>query len=396
MAVDKRGRKLPNGIRQRYDDFEGRFMYKGERYLVHGKTITETQKAMTELRYKLEHGLFVEKKRITLDEWFDVWLEEYKKNQVKIGTYIRYRKTYEAMIKNEMGNNKIADIRAERVQKLFNNISEKGYSYSTIKLVRAILNSCMRRAVKNSMIERNPVELTDIPRSAEREQEAIDRKEQKALSCEQQALFMEYAKDSFLYNLFAVMLRTGMRTGEISGLNYSDIDKKQKVIHVKRTLKYDSITFDKRPEQIVKKTQQGKYGYFTDTPKSKCSIRDIPLLDGTLEILEKQKRSIYLQVENIDRFLFCDEYGEPLNSLRVQSEINRIVKKIRESGKEFPHVVQHTFRHTFATRAIEAGMKPQVLKTILGHSSLAMTMDLYSHVLPDTKAQEMEKIANIF
>lgn len=56
----------------------------------------------------------------------------------------------------------------------------------------------------------------------------------------------------------------------------------------------------------------------------------------------------------------------------------------------------HTFRHTFATRAIEAGMQPQVLKTILGHSSLAMTMDLYSHVLPDTKAQEMEKIANIF
>ena len=137
---------------------------------------------MTELRYKLEHGLFVEKKRITLDEWFDVWLEEYKKNQVKIGTYIRYRKTYEAMIKNEMGNNKIADIRAERVQKLFNNISEKGYSYSTIKLVRAILNSCMRRAVKNSMIERNPVELTDIPRSAEREQEAIDRKDRKHLA----------------------------------------------------------------------------------------------------------------------------------------------------------------------------------------------------------------------
>lgn len=56
----------------------------------------------------------------------------------------------------------------------------------------------------------------------------------------------------------------------------------------------------------------------------------------------------------------------------------------------------HVFRHTFATRAIEAGMQPQVLKTILGHSSLAMTMDLYSHVLPDTKAEEMEKIANAF
>ena len=65
MAVDKRGRKLPKGIRQRYNDFEGRFMYQGERYLVHGRTVTETQKAMTELKYRLEHGLFVERKKIT-------------------------------------------------------------------------------------------------------------------------------------------------------------------------------------------------------------------------------------------------------------------------------------------------------------------------------------------
>ena len=84
MAVDKRGRKLPKGIRQRYNDFEGRFMYQGERYLVHGKTVTETQKAMTELKYRLEHGLFVERKKITLNEWFDTWMEEYKNNKVKI------------------------------------------------------------------------------------------------------------------------------------------------------------------------------------------------------------------------------------------------------------------------------------------------------------------------
>lgn len=87
MAVDKRGRKLPKGIRQRYEDFEGRFMYQGKRYLVHGKTVTETQKAMTELKYKLEHGLYVAKEKLTLDEWYKTWLEEYKKNRVKLGTY---------------------------------------------------------------------------------------------------------------------------------------------------------------------------------------------------------------------------------------------------------------------------------------------------------------------
>ena len=84
MAVDKRGRKLPKGIQQRYEGYEGRFMYQGKRYLVHGNTITETQKYITELKYKLEHGIYVTKEKITLDEWYKIWLEEYKKNRVKI------------------------------------------------------------------------------------------------------------------------------------------------------------------------------------------------------------------------------------------------------------------------------------------------------------------------
>ena len=70
--------------------------------------------------------------------------------------------------------------------------------------------------------------------------------------------------------------------------------------------------------------------------------------------------------------------------------------KINSIGIEFEHIHPHTLRHTFATRCIENGMPPQVLKTILGHSSLSMTMDLYAHVLPNTKAEEMQKIAGLF
>lgn len=190
---------------------------------------------------------------------------------------------------------------------------------------------------------------------------------------------MEYAKDSYLYNLFAVMLRTGMRIGEITGLKYTDIDKKKNMIHVQRTLKYI----------------EGK-GYFEDTPKTRTSKRDIPMTAAVLELLENQRRYWGFKVERLDRYLFCNEKGDPLSRDRVKGEITRITKRIRQDGHEFPHITPHVFRHTFATRAIEAGMQPQVLKTILGHSSLAMTMDLYSHVLPDTKADEMEKIANVF
>lgn len=372
MAVDKRGRKLPKGIRQRYEDFEGRFMYQGERYLVHGKTVTETQKAMTEFKYKLEHGLYVAKEKLTLDEWYKTWLEEYKKNRVKLGTYTSYEKYYQSVIKSRLGSRNLNDIRGEHIQKLYNDLVKEGYAISSIKIVSAVLNGCFKQAERNGLIERNPVKLAELPRQTEK-------KTRQAMTREQQALFMEYTKESYLYHFFEVMLRTGMRKGEMQGLKYPDIDRKANVIHVRRTLKYIE-----------------HHGYIEDTPKTRTSTRDIPLTAAVLEHIEAQRNYWGFKVVNMNQYIFCNERGEALSRERIQAEIDRTIKRIRAAGHDFPRITSHVFRHTFATRAIEAGMQPQVLKTILGHSSLAMTMDLYSHVLPDTKAEEMEKIASVF
>ena len=122
MAIDKRGRKLPKGIRQRGNTFEGRFMYKGVSYTVQASTITKTQKEMTDLKYKLEHGLYVKKEKITLMEWYETWLEEYKKNRVKIGTYTSYEKYYKSTINNRLGNKELSEIRGEHIQKLYNDM----------------------------------------------------------------------------------------------------------------------------------------------------------------------------------------------------------------------------------------------------------------------------------
>lgn len=196
---------------------------------------------MTDLKYKLEHGLYVKKEKITLMEWYETWLEEYKKNRVKIGTYTSYEKYYKSTINNRLGK-----------------------------------------------------------------------------------------------------------------------------------------------------------GYFEDTPKTRTSTRDIPLTAAITEHIEAQRKYWGFKVVRMDQYLFCNENGDPISRERIQGEIDRIIKRIKSDGYDFPRITSHVFRHTFATRAIEAGMPPQVLKTILGHSSLAMTMDLYSHVLPDTKADEMQKIANVF
>ena len=373
MATDKKGKKLPMGIRQKPTGrYEVRVKREGKTYYAYATTLTEAKKKKAELEFKLNQGLFVEKKKIKFEDWFYTWMQEYKKNRVKNSTYNSYIKYYRGSIKSRIGNRKITDIRGEHIQKLYNDLVKYGYSLSSIKIISAVLNGCFKQAEKNGIIERNPVKLAELPRQTEK-------KTRQAMTREQQALFMEYAKESYLYFFFAVMLRTGMRSGEIRGLKYTDIDKKAGVIHVVRTLKYI----------------EGQ-GYLEDTPKTRTSTRDIPLTEDLLKYLDEQKNYWGFRVERIDRYLFCNENGEALSRERVQGEIDRTIERIREAGHDFPRITSHVFRHTFATRAIESGMQPQILKTILGHSSLAMTMDLYSHVLPDKKAEEMQKIANAF
>lgn len=393
MAVDKKGRKLPKGIRQRGQTYEGRLNYAYKGYTVHGRTIGETQKALTDLKYRLEHGMYVNNSRQTFEEWFHIWMNEYKKNQVKVGTYLSYQKYYEGMIKEPLGKKQINSIRGDDIQKLYNEWTKDGYALSTIKIALAVLNGCFKQAHKNGIIERNPVKLAQLPR-----EKAKTKK--KAMTKEQQQLFMEYAKDSYLYNFFAIMLRTGMRSGEMRGLIYAlDVDKKAGVIHVQRTLKYENLQdYEISKDVEIPKEYEDKIGtaFFTDVPKTATSLRDIPLTNEIEKYLDAQRNYWRFPVEKINRFLFCTEEGEPLSRERVQGEINRIIRRIRADGYDFPRITSHIFRHTFATRAIEAGMQPQVLKTILGHSSLAMTMDLYSHVLPDTKSEEMNKISKAF
>ena len=211
----------------------------------------------------------------------------------------------------------------------------------------------------------------------------------RVLSLQEQKLFLEYAKDSIYYNIYLVALNTGMRAGELRALEWKDIDFKNKVIHINNTLKY----------------VKGK-GYKLDTPKTATSIRDIPMLDVVLTTLKSHKKEQALEKMKlgsrweseplIDKLVFTNSTGAPVSNMALNDDLKKIETNIQKDGISFEHMKPHTLRHTFATRGLERGIPPKVMQELLGNTSITMTLDIYSHVLPDTKACELEKIANLF
>lgn len=385
MAQDTSGKELPKGIRQRKDGrYEGRFTYQGEAFTFYNKNLKELVKEMQDKKYEVEHGLYAKRQKITVDSWFHTWMEEYKKNSVKYGTYKTYAEEYELHIRKQLGKKRLSDIRSEHVQRLLNGMADK-YSRSTISLVKIILNSMFKQACKNRLILSNPVENTTMPK--EKKMKKI-----RVFTVEEQKLFLKYAEDSIYYALYKVALGTGMRSGELRALQWNDIDFEKKKISVNGTLKYIS--------------KGGKEKYRIDTPKTESSRREIPMLDNVYLILKRHKieqmkqkvllGELWRPQTGFESLVFTGAFGTCITDTALYQDMKKIVGEIRKEGYEFENATPHVLRHTFATRGLENGIPPKVMQELLGHTSITMTLDIYSHVLPDTKAEEMKKLASMF
>lgn len=215
-----------------------------------------------------------------------------------------------------------------------------------------------------------------------------ERKERRVLSKEEQQIFLDIAKPHQYYYVFELALSTGMRSGELRGLEWKDIDFQNKIIHVRGTL------------------VQNRYGFYKDTPKTQSSYRDIPMLNNVYNLLKQRKKqqseqqillgSEWKPLNGLENLVITTSTGRPLGKGYLNNAIDTLTARIQKIMPGFMELSIHTMRHSFATRCIENGMEPQVLKAILGHSKLSMTMDLYAHVLPDTKSKEIQKISSLF
>lgn len=390
-------KKLPKGITLRKDGrYQGRFTFKGKRYTFYDKDIKVLNQKLLNAKYELEHGVYGTGLNLTLNEWFNIWLHEYKMLIVKNSTLLMYNSNYERYVKENIGEKQLKNIKTIDVQKLFNEMRHKGLSIGTIQIVNSILNNVFTHAIQNDFIEKNPCKGVILANNMKKEPRVLTEKEQK--------LFLECIKDNFYEPLYLTALATGLRIGELTALTWDDIDFKSKTLIVNKTLLYQ------------KNYITSENGFQLQAPKSKAGYRQIPLIPDIVHVLKIQKE-LQLSYKNMNSkywnpilemgdLVFTTRNGTPIQEVYMVKRLDTITKRMNQleannalKEKRIPQKIKritpHTLRHSFATRAFENGMSPKTVQALMGHSALNITMDLYTHVTNDVKNREMKKMEQV-
>lgn len=352
------------------------------RKTVYGKTRKEVAQKIIEKQEKVNKNMFVDKNNVIFKDLCKKLIDEQlERNEIKQVTYKRKLESYKVICKMPLADMKIQDIQISDINNSL--LSIKNYSNSVLKKVNGLINTTLDRALLLKIIYSNPYHIKNailLPKS-----DRIDKKVE-ALTTEEQALFLEELKNDYKYkDVFYIALYTGMRIGEILALTNSDIDLSNKLIHINKTL----------TKNINDKVIVGT------TTKTYNGLRDIPIIDNLIPILEKyQNTNDYLFTYNkklIEPSTINSHFKRICKNANIQV-INTTKKKSNGTvvNLKSSTVNTHMLRHTFATRCIENGMSAIVLQKILGHKNIEITLNTYTSVFNKFKQDEINKINEYF
>lgn len=350
--------------------YTARIQVNGERRNITRSSKKEVEKAVKEMYNQTEHGIVAvqqkPKEKITLNQWFELWIREYKELTVKESTLECYKGTYKKHVSQSLGKMYLEDITPENLQIFFNRlIKSKNLKSSSIQRIQAIISCMFKQAFINERIEKNPCERIQRVKKG-------DTQEKNVLETEHEQQFLSYFKNETYKNVCIIALYTGMRANEILGLTWEHVDFEKNVIHVRYSLYY-----------------KNKNNYKLVNPKTRTSIRDIPMTKNICELLQKLKKGCS------KGFVFSNGEGKPFDYHSVDRYIVRAIKKMNADGIPVEHMSLHSFRHTFSSRCVLFGMSPKVVQTVMGHSDIGLTMNLYTHCQDEQKQKEMTLLENI-
>ena len=337
----------------------------------------EAQEWLAEIRGDVKNDVYIEPLKMTVAQWMDLWLKEYKKNHVKPKTYLNYRQNCGCHIMPLLGGQSLQGLRCETVQKFINALSnEKKLHPRTVRMIHMILHSALEQAAVNEIILKNPAKKVKLPR--------IEKNEIKVLSVSQQNQFIQAAKNTYQGEIFILILATGLRIGEALALTWDDVNLEKNTLRVNKTL-YEIKDYD---------DPNSAWHMETGTTKTKSSERTIPLLPGVAAMLKSLRHKAAVIALPPDAYVFKSGTNNPLSGSDVRRKFRRLLRRAGFDETDIKSLHIHCLRHTFATRGLERGIELKVMQELLGHSSLTLTADLYTHVLPNKKMTSIMKLKN--
>ena len=399
--LDKNRLTLRKGETQRKD---GTYDFRwtsadGKRHSVYASTLEELrEKEEAAIRDK-QDGIKTETRRVTVNDVFELWCD--LKRGLKDNTFQNYKYMYNMFVRPSFGKLRIASVKKSDVKRFYNTLAdEKILTIATIDNVHTVLHQVFDLAVDDNYIRSNP---TDHMLKELKQSHNFETEKRKALTIAEQQLFVDFLKKHPQYNhwypVFAVMLGTGMRVGEIVGLRWCDIDLEKGIISVNHTLVYYNHG-------------DGKGCSFSiNTPKTRAGERTIPMLDFVKEAFLQEKKyqeetglHCKATVDCYTDFIFVNRFGDVQHQGTLNKAIRRIIRDCNDEvllrGEDDPVLLPkfscHSLRHTFTTRLCESGVNVKVIQDVLGHADISTTMDIYVDVTKDMKQKEFNVLGEYF
>lgn len=396
MGKDLKGKELGKGLGQRKDKYYyAKYSYHGKKGQQSFHTLVEAKNWRQEQLYLCRHPELrtATSPDMTVDAWFNRWLKDVVGNRAP-NTLRNYRERYEHNVQPFIGSMLLRDVKPMDCQMILNAM-ESDYAGSTIRQTYMTMGTFFKSAKDNGFIDRHPMDGVRYTKPVR----AVN--DIHFLTVDEQKRFLEAAKSSHNYAQYALILETGLRTGEMIGLTWDAIDWEKRTLTVNKTLEFRY------------KQDEWRAG----PPKTESSYRTIPLTDTAYDILReiydtREYRNESKDLSTVLTFMDCKTGQKRKLVMRDLVFINWRTGMPAKNSSYDTHLYKlcddagikrfcmHALRHTYATRAIESGMQPKVLQKLLGHANLSTTMDRYVHVTDDSmkegvaqfaKAQEAQK-----
>ncbi|MGD0447103.1 MAG: tyrosine-type recombinase/integrase [Candidatus Dormibacteria bacterium] len=332
-------------------------------------TRRDAERALTARIHAIETGTDIDAPKITTAEYLQRWLRDYAKPDVAPRTYERYAEIVARHVAPKLGMVTLSQLRPAHIVAAEREWQDAGLSPSTVLKFHRLIREALHHAVRWQLLAVNPADAVTPPR--------VERREMSVLSPAQAAALLAQARGTEFDAPITTALYSGLRLGELRGLRWGDLDLDSGRLSVQQTLQ---------------KVPGG--GVVARQPKTHRSRRNVSLPAVLVDVLRQQRRH---QVEarllvgdawEATDLVFTDALGRPLSETRLRWAFWRL---LREAG--LPRIRLHDLRHTMATLMLAAGEHPKVVSERLGHSTVSITLDTYSHVLPGLQEAAAERLA---